>query len=333
MALWERWPRREVFAHPAFGSLFARQPSERALAAVYEGAHGAVIYPFLLRALHAEPWWPENLPPAFDIATAYGHGGPFVFGEVDPGEFWPRFDDWAARQRVVSELVRFSLFTDEMLPGYPGVREERLLSVVRALDTELSGLWAEFDPKVRKNVRAAERNGLCVEADTTGARLDDFLRIYTHTLDRRRASPRAYLPRELFQAIHRTLQGQFAYFHVLRGADVVATELILVSTDTVYSFLGGTEESAKALRPNDFLKYEVMKWARAQGKRRFVLGSGFAGEDGVFRFKRSFARNGVVPFSIGQRVLEPELYDALIATRAARGERPRGPVGFPPYRF
>ena len=34
-------------------------------------------------------------------------------------------------------------------------------------------------------------------------------------------------------------------------------------------------------------------------------------DDGIFRYKRSFAPHGLVPFFVGRRVLEPELYAEL----------------------
>jgi CelD/BcsL family acetyltransferase involved in cellulose biosynthesis len=115
---------------------------------------------------------------------------------------------------------------------------------------------------------------------------------------------------------------------VLHGDRVVSSELALVSATSAYSFLGGTREDAFALRPNDLLKVELIRWAKAAGRQRFVLGGGFEADDGIFRYKRSFAPHGLVPFEIGTRVLRPDVYDEL--TRRAGG--PREPGFFPAYR-
>ena len=116
-----------------------------------------------------------------DLVTPYGYGGAFRTGEADARAFWRDFDAWAAEQRVVSELVRLSLFPERLLP-YPGEREQRLVNVVRDLGPAGGELWMDYEHKVRKNVKKARRSGLRVEIDETGARLDDFVRLYEQGL-------------------------------------------------------------------------------------------------------------------------------------------------------
>ena len=276
-----------------------------------------VLYPFHLREL-------PSGPDGHDIVTPYGYGGAFRTGDADPEAFWAAFDAWAAEQGVVSELVRLSLFHDRLLP-YPGTREQRLVNVVRELGHDP---WMDFEHKVRKNVNKARRSGLQVEIDEAGARLDDFLHVYEGTLARRGADERYRFPREFFERIRDRLAGHFVFAHVLDGDTVVSSELALASATTAYSFLGGTDEAAYAARPNDLLKVELFRWAEAAGKRRFVLGGGYEDGDGIFRYKRSFAPHGLMPFEIGTRVLDQDAYDRL--TKDTGG--PRDPGFFPAYR-
>lgn len=310
LSAWEAWPEREVHAHPEYVRLY-EQDGTRALCTVADG----VLYPFLLRS---DP---------VDIVTPYGYGGAFRTGDADAGAFWDAFGAWAAEQGAVSELVRFSLFPERLLP-YPGEREPRLVNVVRDLEPPADELWMDYEHKVRKNVNKARRSGLRVELDETGARLGDFVRLYEHTLDRRGAAARYRFPRTFFERIRDRLAGNFVYAHVLAGERVVSSELALLSATSAYSFLGGTDEAAFELRPNDLLKVELMLWAKEAGKRRFVLGGGQQPGDGIFRYKRSFAPRGLVPFEVGMRVLRPEVYEEL--TRRAGG--PREPGFFPAYR-
>ena len=315
LAAWQAWPEREVHAHPEYVRLYEDETS-RARCALADG----VLYPFLLREL---PFGAEGV----DIVGPYGYGGAFRTGDADPDAFWTAFDAWAAEQGVVSELVRFSLFRDRLLP-YPGEREQRLVNVVRDLGPDEDELWMDYEHKVRKNVKKARRSGLSVEIDETGARLDEFLRLYGHTLERRSAADRYRFPSDFFERIRDRLPGHFVYAHVIESERIVSTELALLSAASAYSFLGGTHEDAFALRPNDLLKVELIRWAKATGKQRFVLGGGFVADDGIFRYKRSFAPHGLVPFEIGKRVLRPDVYDEL--TRRAGG--PREPGFFPAYR-
>jgi len=299
---------REVFAHPDYVSLFARE--EDTPTGIYaEGPDGFVLYPTIVRPLEGG---------ASDLTSPYGYGGAFVSGSFDAtDDFWKAFEDWARSRSIVSEFLRFSLFSDQLL-AYPGTSEIRLMNVVRDLTGDEAAMWTEFDHKVRKNVNKARREGVTIEIDPEGARLDDFLRIYTSTMDRRAASKGFYFGREFFEKIVRTLKGQFVFAHALHDNRVISTELALVSAHHIYSFLGGTDETAFSLRPNDLLKLELMRWGKEHGKRAFVLGGGYAPDDGIFKYKRGFAPDGLLPFSTGMRVLDADRYATLVASHESR---------------
>jgi len=317
------WSDREVFAHPDYVSLFARE-QDTPLAIYAECADGFVLYPTIVRPIEGST--------ARDLTSPYGYGGPFRSGAfADHAGFWRAFDDWARTRGIVSEFVRFSLF-DEHLLSHPGERDERLMNVVRSLDGDEAAMWADFDHKVRKNVNKARREGVTIEIDPRGEQLDDFLRIYTTTMDRRTASRSFYFGREFFERITSTLGGQFVFVHARHAGRVISTELALVSAHHVYSFLGGTEEESFALRPNDLLKLELMLWAKQQGKRAFVLGGGYVPDDGIFKYKRGFAPEGLVPYYVGTRIHDADQYAALVASRATDPAWTPSPGFFPRYR-
>lgn len=329
---WSTWPAREVFAHPGYVGLYA-EPGVRARCAISEAPGGTVLYPFLQREL------PPGLTgvagsPACDLSTPYGYGGPAWWGGgpdtcADP--FWDAFDAWAASEGAVSEFVRFQLDRSGHLP-FRGTVAERMQNVVRSLDVPMEAIWMDAEHKVRKNVKRARRSGVTIEFDRTGERLGAFLDIYESTMDRREAGASFYFPRAYFEAIHRGLPGQFVYAFALHDGEPVSAELVLVSAESLYSFLGGTRREAFALRPNELLKLAVMEWGQASGKRRFVLGGGYGSDDGIYRYKRSFAPSGSVPFFVGTRIHDARRYDALVTARAAAAHAPLDPSFFPLYR-
>ncbi|UKA74585.1 GNAT family N-acetyltransferase [Arthrobacter sp. FW306-07-I] len=337
---WEKWPEKEVGAHPGYGKLF-KAPGDRFLCAAYiTPSNGSVLYPFILRdvpqylvTLHQE----ETLR---DIITPYGYGGPYAWDLIDPSivssQFWKQFDAWATENNVVSEFIRFSLFPHALLP-YPGDVISRSCNIVRSLELDDNAMFLSFEKKVRKNVRKAERSGLRVEIDEHGGRIDEFLRIYDSTMKRREADDSYRFPKTFFEALHGGLAGYFAYAYVLYEQDVISTELLLVSGFHVYSFLGGTLEEYFELRPNDLLKHEVIRWARSKGKTNYVLGGGALPGDGIERYKRSFAPSGAVEFMTGQRILHPGTYQQLLEARRSAAGADVDLVGpsayFPAYRM
>jgi hypothetical protein len=335
LRLWRSWPGREVFAHPEHGRLFAR-PGDRLVCAVGELDRATILLPLVVRPLASEPWTRPG-ESRWDAVTPYGYGGPFAFGTGprDVAAFWRAYKRWCAAQRVVSTFARLSLFPEQRaaLPLAPEVRSP---NVVRSLAGGLDAVWDDYAHPVRTNIRAAERAGVRVEIDRTGARLDAFFAIYDHTMRRRAAAPFYFFPRAFFEALVDRLAGQFVFVHALAGGEVVSSELVLCSEERVYPFLGGTRAEAFSLRPNDALRHHAIAWAISEGKSAFVLGGGLVSEDGIFRHKRAFARRGVVPFEVACLVHDAAACRELVhdRVRAAPPGAPWSPRPqfFPPYR-
>lgn len=334
--LWCAWPTREVMAHPEYARLFAR-PCDRTVAAVGEDEGGVVLFPLILRPLAAEPWAGGG-ERRWDATSPYGYGGPFAWGpgERDDGAFWQAYTGWCREERIVSTFARLSLFPEELAP-IPGPVEELAPNVVIGLSGGREELWSGYEPKVRKWVKTAEQAGLVAEVDEEGRRLDSFLHVYKRTMDRRKAEAWYYLPREFFEAIVGRLRGHFAIFCTLSRGEVVSSDLVLLSAERAYYFLGGTLEEAFPLGPNYFLKHNMAVWAQERGKKACVLGGGYQPHDGLLRYKRAFARGGLVPFRVARLVHdEPACRDLLTlrtaaAAKAAEAWTPR-PGYFPPYR-
>ena len=219
---WQQSPDREVFAHPAYAALFEDgKTSARALH--WEGEQGSVLHPFLLRELKGEPFWKPEAGEAFDMVTPYGYGGPVVIqGEASQSlfrDFHSALEQWASDHGVITEFVRFSLFS-EAHKAYYGEVVHHNDNIVVDLSLGPEALWRGFRHKVRKNVRTARAAGITIEADPTGHRLDDFLKVYHHTLDRRKVATQYYLGRAFFERLQQTLDGHFCYFHAFHQGAV-----------------------------------------------------------------------------------------------------------------
>lgn len=267
------------------------------------------------RDIAADPHFAGSLPADtyFDFATPYGYGGWLLEGDGDPAPIFETYREWCKEHGIVSEFVRFSLFSSSR-ERYYGEVIPRTNNVVRTLDRPMDEMLMDFEHKVRKNLKKAEASGLEIRIDTAGDDLTDFLRIYRATMDRNHAENEYYFSEEFYRQIN-TMNGHFAYFHVLYQGMVISTELVLMGTDTMYSYLGGTDEEYFAHRPNDFLKYHIIRWGFEHGYRQFVLGGGYGADDGIFRYKKSFAPEGIVRFYTGQAVFDSTAYDALCALR------------------
>lgn len=327
---------QEIMAHPDYAPLFAR-PCDRTVCALGEEAEGAILFPLILRPLSIEPW-SRAAEKRWDAISPYGYGGPFAWGRRSHGDvaFWRGYAQWCEREGIVSTFARLSLFEDQ-LAHIAEPTEELGRNVVVRLDDGAEELWRRYDTKVRRWVRLAERAGLEVEQDWEGARLGDFLSIYSHTMQRNGADPWYYFPRSFFEAIIERLRGRWTFFHTLDHGRVVSSDLMLCCQEHVYYFLGGTLADAFALGPNYLLKHRALTWASGAGKKAFVLGGGYKAGDGLIRYKRAFSPSGEVPFRVARLTHSEGEYRELVAHRAAfealqgRSWAPR--VGyFPAYR-
>lgn len=324
---------RDVFFATEYGKLY--EPIDGGACETFEFScdSGRVRHMFIKRPV---PWLVDGRQ-YYDIRTPYGYGGPVAEDASDvaalAGAYNAAFAEYCHDNGIVSAFVRYHLFDNaDMRLRCDGETVMMQNNVVCDLRPPLDEQWMRFDHKVRKNVNRAGRAGLTVRVDETGEYLDDFLRIYYETMDRNHAGAYYYFDRAFFTAIRDTLPGRFCYFHALEAGEIVSTELCLCSERYVYSFLGGTLEAAYANRPNDLLKYEIIRWGRETGRERFILGGGYRRDDGIYRYKKAFApyEEGDVPFYTGRTIYDRETYGRLVAL--ASSDRTPDAGYFPLYR-
>lgn len=266
----------------------------------------------------------------FDLISPYGYGG--FIGNVSNWELL--MDEWQVFCKAngfVSEFVRFHLFSG-CEKHYTGIVESHTHNVVRNLEIPSDEMWMDFKAKVRKNVKKANNFGLKVICDDTGEHLEDFLQIYYGTMDRNDAADNFYFTRDFFEKILE-MKDNVMLFHVIYEDKIISTEMVIYGAENAYSYLGGTDREYFNLRPNDLLKYEIIKWAKDKGLKNFVLGGGYGADDGIFQYKTCLAPNGIVDFYIGKKVLDRDVYMELCKMRNLEMDTTKLENGFfPAYR-
>jgi hypothetical protein len=275
----------------------------RGMAAFYRDNQDIIIYPFMKRGI-------PDFQQYFDIISAYGYGGPYASSGIQPyhwKDFWFMFDAWCHEHMIVSEVIKFGLFGNDAC-HYPGKIRGVMNNVVRTLEISIPDLYRDYEHKVRKNVKRAEKYQLSFALAHTKDRIDDFLKIYYGTMDRRNAEKKYYFDKKFFQVIDLKMKDNNRVFFVSYEGKPVSTELVLISEENIYSYLGGTNPDYFEMRPNDFLKAKIIEWGHENGYKNYILGGGYGKEDGIYRYKKSFAPDGIKAFKIGSRVLNEEKY-------------------------
>ena len=248
----------------------------------------------------------------FDLVTPYGYGG-----------FWGNVSDWdelnscyaqyCIEKYYVCEFVRFELFHDYYI-HYNGKVETRTHNVVRNLEMSIDEIWMDFKPKVRKNVKRAKSYNLEIMVENTDAHIKDFLRIYYSTMRRSGAEKEYYFSKKFYENINR-MKDNVIYFYSVYKGKIISAELVIYGSENCYSYLGGTDQEYFETRPNDFLKFEIIKWAKGKGLKKFVLGGGYGADDGIFQYKQSLAPHGIIEYYIGRKIFNQDTYNQLVEFR------------------
>jgi hypothetical protein len=140
-----------------------------------------------------------------------------------------------------------------------------------------------------------------------------FYDIYNRTMIRTSAEEFYFFDAGLFRELAVAMPENTLFFFILDNNSLpISAELVLYNEFSGYSFLGGTLSEFYQYRPNDLIKHTIIETLKSKGIRYFCLGGGIVPDDGIFRFKRSFSKNGVVNFYIGKKIHNAEIYSRLV---------------------
>jgi len=270
-----------------------------------------IILPGYLRTINFDA---GNGQPLFDFTSPYGYSGPLFAGQVTDADitmFWQQLNNWFIANNVITAFIRFSL--NENYRHFNGTLVNTLSNVKGTIIGE-EQQWMNFDHKVRKNVNKAKREGLHTKIFYDN--IDDqviaqFYDIYIDTMRRTNAKEHFFYSIQQFTTYVNNNEGLCLIALIFFEDKAVSAELILISDDSIYSFLGGTLSEYFDKRPNDLLKHEAINWARSNNVSYYILGGGYGKDDGIFNYKKSFFPNDVVVYYTGRSVISPAIYEKL----------------------
>lgn len=316
LEIFNNWKGKEPFAHPTYCSLFCDDKSS-AHCAILESDFGSIIFPFLIREIAKEPY---GLGLNYkDIISPYGYGGRYILSFGSSKEkllecFDENFKTFLLSENIISEVIKFHLFEDELLPYSENV-EIVNNNIVINLNQSFDQFLLNAEHKVRKNVKKAKRSNLYVINDESGLHINSFKDIYYSTMERRNANNNYYFDDLFFSRLIEEMKGCYQFFHVMLDDKIISSELCLISEKYIYSFLGGTIDEFFELRPNDLLKIEIVNWGILNKKQAFVLGGGYLIDDGIFKYKKAFAPDGVYDFKIGTSIIDQNKYNEVVNSK------------------
>lgn len=166
-----------------------------------------------------------------------------------------------------------------------GPKVERYVSSVLRIDAELPRIWDGFKYNTRTAIRRAQKHGLTFDFNSNDVTIRDF---YLLQLMSRKRQGLPTPPLRYYRAIVDGLKCR-ARFAVVREGDVpLAGGLLFAFRDAVLFAQGASDYRHQNLRPNDLLIWEVIRWAKNNGFRRFDFGLTPRDDEELLFFKRKW---------------------------------------------
>ena len=181
---------------------------------------------------------------------------------------------------------------DGLTGGGFAIRDGIYCSFRRAIFATDEENLAAMRPNQRRMVRVGRDNGLVarVDGDTT-----EFYDLFARAM-RRLGTP--VLPRRYFEALRERFGADAVLLTAYYRGVPAAACLSFFFGDTVLPYYVGSRRELFAYAVNDFMYWELMRYARARGARRFDFGRSRRGT-GSYAFKRHW---GFAPEPLRYRV-------------------------------
>jgi len=259
-----------------------------------------------------------------DFSSPYGYSGQIISKNADEDfikKSWVEVEEYFKWANTVSCFLRIGL--DRQMTGFPGEILPTLKNIKGNIVAE-DEQWLGFEHKVRKNVKKAIREGLKCEivygTELSEVELQDFYTVYKDTMVRNNAQKSFFYTIETFISFVSQCGNLCMFTFIYDHNKAISVEMVLISDETIFSFLGGTLGDYFEKRPNDLLKYEMINWARVNGIKYFVLGGGYGSEDGIFKYKKAFFPNDVIDYNTGRWIISHQLYNDILIDKKTKYE-------------
>jgi CelD/BcsL family acetyltransferase involved in cellulose biosynthesis len=160
-------------------------------------------------------------------------------------------------------------------------------------------MWRGFAKKKRESINKAERVGVTVASDTTGAAIDVFYEIYDGWLERRARQrgiplPLARLqghrnePRERLELLSKLFGEHFRIWTARVDGEPAAAMITLVQGEVCHAWRGASnKELAARTSANDVIHRYSIDFAASRGCRYYNMGES-GGVESLMKFKERF---------------------------------------------
>ncbi|MEH2273225.1 MAG: FemAB family protein [Nostoc sp.] len=263
-----------------------------------------------------------TIPEVFDVVSPYGYPG-FLLSEAAANT--PEFLNLALEKlksvflskNVCSAFLRLHPILNQnvnevLIPKFCQVSGETI-SINLSLST--TEIWQQTRPEHRTYINRCKRNGFTAKMVNFQDCINDFIDVYTETMERVEAKKYFYFDDKYFASLAN--MNENIHLCILELNNQVACAGIFTECCEIVQYhLGGTKNEFLKEAPSKLMFDYVRFWAKERGNKFLHLGGGVgAAKDSLYNFKAGFSKQRH-SFLTLRLITDEEKYIYLVKLRA-----------------
>lgn len=321
----------DVYYLSGYVKAFEQYGDGKATLIYYHSGSTKAINVVMMRDIADVPYFSGQLEKNqyFDIATPYGYGGFLIEGD-DVGSLEKEYTEFAVRQGIVSEFVRFHPVLENYRNAAALYDEIHLGDTVYIDTADQDAIWSNFTSKNRNMIRKAQKSSMEVFWGRDERIIPIFMDIYNATMRKDDADDYYFFDKSFYESILNDLKFNAMWFYSTINGEVAAIAIFMFVNGQMHYHLSASRREYQNLAPTNLLLYEAAKWACHNGYKTLHLGGGVGCKhDSLYKFKKAFNREEDKHFYIGKKIFDEKAYRMLVELR---GDQISNHHFFPEYR-
>lgn len=248
----------------------------------------------------------------FDLESHYGYAGPLA--TTTDSAFLKRgflaYRKKCAAENIVCEFIRFHPYNalNSQAQYFDFHQHERNVVVID-LSCDTATRWQNYSKTTRNILRKAKQR---LNVAINQLSMDDFMGLYTQTMEKNKASPFYYFSNEYFKAL--TKLPRVELLSISLNGTLISCGYFMYGQDIAHYHLSANNTAFLNENGNYLLLDAAFERAKELGCQKMVLGGGRTPDkdDSLFLFKQKFSRE-MKPFYLAGLDFLPDIRHQLNA--------------------
>jgi hypothetical protein len=164
---------------------------------------------------------------------------------------------------------------------------------------------------INKGMEMGYRDRTILLNEANNKEIEDFKLIYFSTLDRKHANKFYYFNEDYFSRLRQKLSRNILFSIIYDGDKAISASINPFLGVIGYGFLGGSLTEYKKISPFTFMIHKIVLKFKEMGIKNYLLGGGSNSGDSIFKYKKSFAKDGLFDFYIGKKIYNKKIYNSV----------------------